>query len=119
MNAYLSPLVEELKQGWFPVTTSEGVNVNIRAALSCIACDIPASRTVSGLIGHNASLACNKCAAYMSLHVVSVVIPSITSGAIYGYFRAFLMSDKLYFRLFFRGVAFPKSINTITKYGST
>ena len=64
MNSYLSPFVEELKQGWergFAVTTSEGVQVRIRVALTCIACDIPASRKVSGFIGHNASLACNKC----------------------------------------------------------
>lgn len=63
MNSYLSPLVEELKQGWkgFSVMTSEGVQVNIRVALSCIACDIPASRKVCGFVGHNASLACNKC----------------------------------------------------------
>lgn len=64
MNSYLSPLVEELKQGWeegFLVTTSEGVQVNIHIAVSCIACDIPASRKVSGFVGHNASLACNKC----------------------------------------------------------
>ena len=64
MNSYLSPLVEELMQGWengFPVTTSENVNINIRVALSCIACDIPASRKVCGFLGHNAALACNKC----------------------------------------------------------
>ena len=64
MNSYLSPLVEELKQGWeygFPATTSENVKVNIRVALSCVACDIPTSRKVSGFVGHMASLACNKC----------------------------------------------------------
>ena len=40
MNSYLFPLVEELKQGWkgFSVMTSEGVQVNIRVALSCISC---------------------------------------------------------------------------------
>lgn len=37
------------------------MQVNIHIALSCIACDIPASRKVSGFVGHNASLACNKC----------------------------------------------------------
>ncbi|CAI8036682.1 hypothetical protein GBAR_LOCUS20531 [Geodia barretti] len=40
--------------------TSEGVQVNNRVALSCVACDIPATRKVCGFIGHNASLACNK-----------------------------------------------------------
>ena len=64
MNSYLSPLVEELKQGWekgFTATTSQGVQVTIRIALACIACDIPASRKVCGFLGHHASLACNKC----------------------------------------------------------
>ena len=64
MNSYLTVLVEELKQGWengFGVTTYNGVQVNVRVALSCIACDIPASRKVSGFLGHHASLACNKC----------------------------------------------------------
>ena len=59
MNSYLSPLVEELKQGWergFTVV-AEGVEMTIRVTLSCIACDIPASRKVSGFVGHNAALA--------------------------------------------------------------
>ena len=64
LNSYLTPLVEELKQGWengFGVTSCNHVQVNVRVALSCIACDIPASRKVSGFLGHNATLACNKC----------------------------------------------------------
>lgn len=64
MNSYLTPLVEELKQGWhngFAVVTPEQVLVNVRVALTCIACDIPASRKVNGFLGHHASLACNKC----------------------------------------------------------
>ena len=35
--------------------------VLLRAALVCVACDIPASRKVSGFVGHNAFLACSKC----------------------------------------------------------
>ena len=30
-------------------------------ALTCVTCDIPASRKVCDFLGHNASLACNKC----------------------------------------------------------
>ena len=64
MNSYLTPLVEELKQGWengFSVTTHERVQVNVCVVLSSIACDIPASRKGSGFLGQHASLACNKC----------------------------------------------------------
>lgn len=63
MNSYLSPLVEELKQSWeegFAVTSYEGVQVALRNVLTCIACDIPASRKVCGFIGYHATLACNK-----------------------------------------------------------
>ena len=35
--------------------------VTIRLALSCVACDIPASRKVCGFLGHTATLGCNKC----------------------------------------------------------
>ena len=37
------------------------MHLRIRLALTCVACDIPASRKVSGFLGHNASLGCNKC----------------------------------------------------------
>ena len=52
MNSYLKPLVDELQELW------QGV---IRAALICTACDIPASRKVSGFVGHNAHRACSRC----------------------------------------------------------
>lgn len=55
MNSYLSPLVEELKQGWdegFTVTTYEGVQVALGIAQTCVACDILTSRKVCGCIGH-------------------------------------------------------------------
>ena len=35
--------------------------VVVKLALTCVACDIPASRKVCGFLGHNASLGCNKC----------------------------------------------------------
>ena len=60
INSYLSPLVEELNLFWRGVLIPierQGVtlNINVRLALSCVACDIPASRKVSG---HNARLGC-------------------------------------------------------------
>ena len=38
-----------------------GSEVTVRLALSCVACDMPASRKVCGFLGHNALLGCNKC----------------------------------------------------------
>ena len=64
INSYLSPLVAELEEAWnvgFTVMSSQRVPVTIRLALSCVSCDIPASRKVSGFLSHNASLGCNKC----------------------------------------------------------
>ena len=66
INFYLSPLLEELIEFWkgvvIPVQRGNAtVNINVRLALSCVACDIPASRKVCGFVGHNARLGCNKC----------------------------------------------------------
>lgn len=35
--------------------------VCIKLALSCITCDIPATRKVCGFLSHNAAFGCNKC----------------------------------------------------------
>lgn len=64
INSYLTPLVLELEDAWregFNVISPEGVTITVRLALSCVSCDIPASRKVCGFLGHNASLGCNKC----------------------------------------------------------
>ena len=64
INSYLGPLVLELQQAWntgFVLMSSQNLLVTVRLALSCIACDIPASRKVSGFLSHNASLGCHKC----------------------------------------------------------
>lgn len=72
INSYLSPLVEELKAAWetgFQVSSPHrNVSVTIRLALSCVACDIPATRKVCGFLGHNASLGCNKCLKRFSIN---------------------------------------------------
>ena len=63
MNTYLRPLVDDLKELWRGVAmeSSYGIPVYIRAALICTSCDIPASRKVSGFLGHNAYHACSRC----------------------------------------------------------
>ena len=63
INSYLYPLVQELLELW------EGITMNtatcgqsiIRAALFCLASDIPATRKVIGFAGHSASMGCSKC----------------------------------------------------------
>ena len=63
INSYLRPLVNELQELWAGVImpTHTGVQVLVRAALLCVACDIPAARKVSGFVGHNAFHACSRC----------------------------------------------------------
>ena len=65
INSFLTPLVIELQEAWdhgFKNTMSpQNIPVRIKLALSCVACDIPASRKVCGFLSHNASLGCNKC----------------------------------------------------------
>ena len=66
INSYLSPLVDELIELW-----EVGVNLRhsgslvfperFRAALLCVACDMPASKKVCGFTAHNARRGCNKC----------------------------------------------------------
>ena len=63
INSYLKPLVKELKELWTGVVmpTASGTQVLVRAALMCVSCDTPASRKVSGFVGHNAFRACSRC----------------------------------------------------------
>ena len=63
MNSYLRPLVDDLKELWNGVAmkSSHRVPVFVRAALICTSCDIPASRKVSGFLGHNAYRGCSRC----------------------------------------------------------
>jgi hypothetical protein len=63
INSYLNPLVAELKKLWAGVLLKNhnGHSILVRAALLCCSCDIPASRKLCGLAGHNAVKACSKC----------------------------------------------------------
>ena len=57
INAYLEPLVDELRELWEGVIMNDtsilGCNV-YRAALLCLAADILASRKCDGFVGHRA-----------------------------------------------------------------
>lgn len=65
MNSFLYPLVQELKEFWsgviIPCPTHPLKNIYVRAALTCCACDIPATRKLCGFVGHFARLGCSKC----------------------------------------------------------
>ena len=64
INAFLAPLVKELLNFWSGVEISiQSLQkcVQVRCALLCVACDIPASRKVCGFLGHSADIGCSKC----------------------------------------------------------
>jgi len=63
INSYLTPLVQELKEAWHNGFTIPVQNdhVCVKLALTCVTCDIPATRKVCGFLSHNASMGCNKC----------------------------------------------------------
>ena len=64
INSYLSPLVAELNEAWvngITLETSDGTNTTFRLALTCVSCDLPASKKVCGFLSHNAKYGCNKC----------------------------------------------------------
>ena len=72
INPFLTKLVVELLDLW------EGVYINvrnhplpirIRAALMCIASDIPATRKVCGFTGHNSTMGCSKGLKQFVIHV--------------------------------------------------
>ena len=60
----MTPLVTDLKEAWFQgfnVVSPQKIPLCVKLALTCVTCDIPASRKVCGFLSHNSSLACNKC----------------------------------------------------------
>lgn len=66
INSYLSPLVDELLRLWNPGVTLKHSGSPLfpqlfRAALLCVACDIPAARKVCGFTSHASSAGCSKC----------------------------------------------------------
>ena len=64
IDSYLLPMIHELQAYYsngLSVLSHFGHEITIRLALSCISCDIPATRKVCGFLGHNARLGCNKC----------------------------------------------------------
>ena len=62
INSFLEPFVAELLDLWSGVIMKTcDSTVLVRAALLCVACDIPAARKVCGYTGHNSLHACSRC----------------------------------------------------------
>ena len=83
INTYLLPLVDELLILWndgimVRHSSSQIIPECFRAALLCVACDIPASRKVCGFTDHQSRMGCNKCT--KAFGVGGVGIPNDYSG---------------------------------------
>lgn len=65
INSYLKPLVDELNVLWntgIRVSSPDTPNpLILKAALICVACDVPACRKVLGFYGHMSRAGCSKC----------------------------------------------------------
>ena len=63
MNTYLAPIVIELLKLWEGVNVKlpDGKTVTCRAALTCCASDLPATRKLLGFASYNSSHGCSKC----------------------------------------------------------
>ena len=65
INSYLSPLVDDFKLLFQGVTFKNRNSLfgssTVRAVLSCIGSDLPATRKICGFLSHSASLGCSKC----------------------------------------------------------
>ena len=69
LHTFLDPCVDELNALWKGVMISTSltpVPLKAFAALLCVAADIPATRKVSGFVGHSANRACSKCFKYFA-----------------------------------------------------
>ncbi|WP_461043484.1 transposase family protein, partial [Streptomyces sundarbansensis] len=66
INSYLAPLVDELQmlfQGVFMDVVVDGVvqRKKVRAAVTLVACDLPAARKLCGFTSPSSNCACHKC----------------------------------------------------------
>jgi len=60
INSFLKPLVDELQDFWAGVkltvcTESCKITENVKTAILCVTCDMPAGRKTCGFLGHTAT----------------------------------------------------------------
>ena len=64
INSFLDPLTKELVDFWGGIEMKIHALPNfhlVRAALLCVACDLPAGRKVCGFLSHSANHRCSRC----------------------------------------------------------
>ena len=63
INSYLTPLVSDLLELWNGISyqTYDSGSQQVRAALLCVGCDLPAGRKVCGFLSYSANLGCSRC----------------------------------------------------------
>ena len=62
INTFLEPMIVDLRALWKGVVFNiKGRAITVRAALSCVACDVPAGRKLGGFVGHRGKRGCTKC----------------------------------------------------------
>ena len=65
INIFLKPLVKELGELYHGVKLKNSDSIfgetKVRAVLSCVLCDLPATRKVCGFLSYNAKFGCSKC----------------------------------------------------------
>ena len=79
INIYLEPFICDMEKLWDGVMIKvKGRSVKVRAAISCLACDVPAACKVGGFVGHRGYHSCNKC--YKTFPTAQLVIIQLLSG---------------------------------------
>ena len=63
INSFLNPFVDELERFWLgtEMINGNGVTKQVRCALLCVACDLPAARKTCGFLSYVAHYGCSHC----------------------------------------------------------
>ena len=63
INSFLNPFVDELERFWVgtEMIDCDGVTKQVKCALLCVACDLPAARKTCGFLSYVAHYGCSHC----------------------------------------------------------